>query len=1009
MENHRIKSLSLDPRSRNRFRYATQKQREQRATADVYRGYKRRIGVASSANREEAVHHTKEPPVKKNRTEEDASPSVSAITDLQSASLAEELDLAFDRNPSEVFSKFYRQIWYHVRSLPEILHHREIIVQLMLDYLLTAEEGASDEEGIVRYQPNQATTDILHLLAVLARDLRHEIHPFLHTKILPRLVNDLLNPPIAKKQHVPLDVSIIEACIRTMSYCFRYDSETLVSETSKEGDQPCLEPMRQYYGKTLAHRREVVRRLSAQALAPLIRRLPSESARKRHLKRIFRAMSSVASDSIATQRAQQNAADGISLLCLELVQGVSGQMHSKGQGLMKTILECSCAHHEKEPANKLLMDIGKKFLEGLCANLKAAVACTVYEHLMKLLTKYTQEKKDSVSIMTLLELSKQIVVFEDGALVRTSDSIKNTLVTLKAFFEPSFLIDLFPDARAASFGLLCLIWRVHPKDKNVAESVVGIIESAIPVLLRDEGGHRFLLGLLSKKILPVLPLSLSMRKLGSILLRSAAQQKNRDFIVSLILALSSVQEVDQESYVETDTVMFLENALRCDVSLETCESLMEQCIVDVHERQFYGNVELVSSTIQSVVFVGMLCCRKTVTKREMMNMFKQVTLWIHSSIEKIVLTGEYKSKGNVGLPFAICFSLAVDGLTQYCAAIRDLVGEADVVVKESLVRVKDSVASHLENYPFSLWTVKSCAAFARLLKDITGKVLIDDSNKAFDLLVPNLSRPSHFLRLHCLEILSTYPDKPYISDHADLDLADDLDEEPSTIPQNEEGKKSGFSGVCQILHTLISIEKTTADLRNERKLTSSLATIEVQGRSGKLPVPYVEAAVSHMIGLLYVRFSPMWPSVQSAIVSLVQGCDQYTWPYLQKKIEEMMFCPPFSSQSSPEELDFYDGAHILKAYTMWDQTSGLEVSMFRTSITVSEDNGRVSRHLVRSVDDVVLSLWGTLEKKANLIVQHSRDVVNVIMRFLVLYFYREDDPDAIELKLRLHVQSNGIS
>eukprot|EP00977_Amphora_coffeiformis_P017696 scaffold5869_cov165-Amphora_coffeaeformis.AAC.5 len=1009
MENHRIKSLSLDPRSRNRFRFATQKQREQRATADVYRGYKRRIGVASSANREEAVHHTKEPPAKKIRTEEDASPSAVAIEDLQSASLAEELDLAFDRNPSEVFSKFYRQIWYHVRSLPEILHHREKIVQLMLDSLLTAEEETSDEDGVVRYQPNQATTDILHLLAVLARDLRHEIHPFLHTKILPRLVNDLLNPPMAKRQHVPLDVSIIEACIRTMSYCFRYDSENLVSETLKEGDQPCLEPMRQYYGKTLAHRREVVRRLSAQAMAPLIRRLPNEGARKRHLKRIFRAMSSVASDSTAAQRAQENAADGIALLCLELVQGVSGQLHSKAHGLIKTILECSCVHHEKEAANKVLLVIGKQFVEGLCANLKTAVACTVYEHLMKLLAKYTQDKKDSVSILTLLELSKQIVVLEDGALVRTSDSINDILVTLTAFFEPSFLMDLSPDVRAASFGLLCLIWRAYPTDKKVAKSVACIIDVAIPVLFQDEGGHNFLLGLLAKNILPVLPLNLSMRTLGSILLTSAAQQKNRDFTISLILALSSVQEVDEESYVETDTVMFLENAEQCDVSPETCELLLEQCIVDLDDRRIDGKVELISSAIQSAVFVGMLCCRKTVSKKEMMNVFKQVTMWIHSAIEKITLTDEYKSKGTIGLPFAICVSLAVDGLSRYAAATGKVVGEANTAVKEYLLRAKDSIASHLENYPSSLWTVKSCSAFARLLQDAAGKLLFDDSNKAFDLLVPNLSRSSHFLRLHCLEILSTYPDKPFISDHADLDLTDDLDEEPSTAPQTQEAKKSSFSGVCQILHTLISIEKTTADLRNERKLTSSLATIEVQGRSGKLPVPYVEAAVSHMIGLLHVRFSPMWPSVQSAIVSLIQGCDQYAWSYLQKKIVDLMFCPPFPSQSPSEDFDFHDGTHLLRAYILWDQTSGLEVSMFRTSISVSEDNGRVSRHLVRSIDDVILSLWGTLEKKAQLMVQHSRDIVGVILRFLVAHFYREEDPDAIELKLKSHVQWNEIS
>lgn len=1003
MENHRIKSLSLDPRSRNRFRFATQKQREQRATADVYRGYKRRIGVASSATREEAVHHTKEPASKKIRTEDESS-KVAAITDLQSASLAEELDLAFDRNPSEVFSKFYRQIWYHVRSLPEILHHRKKIVEIMMNFLLTAEEGTSDEEGLVRYQPNQATTDILHLLAVLARDLRHEIHPFLHTKILPRLVNDLLNPPMAKKQNVPLDVSIIEACIRTMSYCFRYDSETLVSETLKDGEEPCLEPMRQYYGKTLAHRREVVRRLSAEAFAPLIRRLPNESARKRHLKRIFRAMTSVSSDSAAVQRAQENAADGIALLCLQLVQGVTGRLHSKADGLIKTVLECSCLQHENEAANRVLLTIGEKFLEGLCANLETAVVCSVYERVMELLAKYSRDMKESVSILTLLRLSKQITAFEDGVLVRTSDRTAEVLGALALLFETSFLKQLSAETRTVLFDLLCLVWRAQSTDKKVAESVAGIVEVAVPVLLQDDGGQNVLLGLLAKQILPVLPISLSMRTLGSILLRTAAQQINRAFTLSLILALSSAQEVDEDSHVETDTVMFLENAMECDVSLEVCQSLLKQCLVDMDDQHLAGNCELLASTIQSVVFIGILSCKKSVPKNESTAVYKQVTAWLFSTIENISATEEYQSKSDKSLPFAICLSLAVDGISRYSVVARKVIGEASTAVRESLLCTKDAIANHLENYPSSLWTVKSSAVFAQQLQEITGKLLIDDANKAFDLLVPNLSSSSHFLRLRCLEILLIYPDKPFISDHADLDLTDDLDEEPSGVSLTDDTKKSGFSGVCRILHTLIHIEKTTADLRNERKLISSLANVEVQGRSGKLPIPYVEAAVSHMIGLLHVRFSPLLPSAQSAVVSLIQGCDEYAWPYLQKKIYCLMFSTSPTSQSWTEELDLHNSTHMMKAYIRWDQTNGLEVSMFKKSIAASENNGRVSRHLVRGVNDVVLSLWGALEKKAQLIVTHSRDVVGVVLRFLVSHFYREDDPDAIELNLRSYVQ-----
>jgi U3 small nucleolar RNA-associated protein 20 len=876
----------------------------------------------------------------------------------------------------------------------------------MLDYLLSPEENeASDgDHGAVRYQANQATTDILHLLAVLARDLRHEIHPYLHSKILPRLVDDLLNPPLARQQQLPTDVTILESCLRTLSYLFRYDTETLVTEMSEKEKEPCLEAMRPYYGKLLAHRREVIRRMSAEALAPLIRRL-KESGRKRHIRRVFRALAVAVSREGSSERLQTDVADGIARLCLEIVKGVSGRLHSKADAMLKTVLECSCARHgDGSVEEKVLQSVGHQFLYGLCGSLKTPAACTLYQHVVQLLDQHVSDRKDTVSTVSLLRLSIQIASYSDGVLVRESESLFEVLATLAGLFEPTFFETLPSEARAASFDFLCLVWRANPSEKKVTLAVTEILKNAIPVLLKDKGGDKFFLGLLTDKLLPVLSLELSMRRLGSILLHIAAQEANRDFTLSLVLALASARE----ELTETDTAIFLENAVRCDVSAEDVASLLEQCLLDLGKVTSDGSQVLLSTAVQCSVFVGMLACQKSAPKKGLLKTYKRISSWLQSILEKLSKSPEFAAASDTGVAVSVCFSLALESLARFATVVKGLVGETNAV-KDSLVRVRDKAARHLEANGSSLWAIKSCALYAQQLHEMTGKMVIDDSNKVFDILVSNLSRSSHFLRLHCLEILLLYPDKPFVSDHAELDLTGDLDEEPSTVPHLQESpKRSSLSGVCRVLHTLLEVEQMIPDFQNERRLNSLLSAIDVQARSGKMPIPYVEATIAQLLGLFHVRFSPLWPAIQSTLVSLIEGCDKYAWPHFQDKLATLTTSSSTSvaqSRDTEKSIAVHDGAALFSSYLHWDESSGLEVLLWRRSIAAADDDGRVSRHLVRRGDDVVLSIWGALEKQPQLLVSHSRQVVPVSLGFLSTFFYRIGDPDALEMNLHSHVQA----
>ena len=169
---------------------------------------------------------------------------------------------------------------------------------------------------------------------------------------------------------------------------------------------------------------------------------------------------------------------------------------------------------------------------------------------------------------------------------------------------------------------------------------------------------------------------------------------------------------------------------------------------------------------------------------------------------------------------------------------------------ETIKKIKKSATKLLKRSPANIFVVKACAAFATILNQTKKELFHEDVNEMFDLLHSNLSSCCHFLRLHSLRILSFYPMIPFVTDYADLDLSGDLDEEPDGM--NAEGGTSNggrgggttpYSGMCDLIETLLQIEETPVNIDTERNLTSSITRVEIIARTGRLPVMYVEAAV----------------------------------------------------------------------------------------------------------------------------------------------------------------------
>ena len=167
-----------------------------------------------------------------------------------------------------------------------------------------------------------------------------------------------------EKQHTQ-DIAILETSFRTLSYLFRYATTPLLSES-----KGTLDKLRTYYGATLAHKRDHVRRMASETFAPLIRKMSVE-LRNRHVKRVLKsliasAVTTVGSigeeeeeESPSLIKSRKDGIDGICLLLFQIVRGVKGVLHSKSQPLLSfifhSLVKTSLIGNKSETTNAALL------------------------------------------------------------------------------------------------------------------------------------------------------------------------------------------------------------------------------------------------------------------------------------------------------------------------------------------------------------------------------------------------------------------------------------------------------------------------------------------------------------------------------------------------------------------------------------------------------------------------------------------------------------------------------
>eukprot|EP00536_Pseudo-nitzschia_multiseries_P000508 jgi/Psemu1/321642/estExt_fgenesh1_pg.C_60057 len=1058
MDSRHVKTINTDSRSNKRIRFASSKERSKKASADVYRSYKRRIGggVTSAATREQFVHNPRDElrPKKRHKLSKNKGANTGKQDDLTafvkisdesteqitktkeddmeleiSTTFASEIDIAIDRNASEIFSKFHREIWMLVRSLPEILHNLDSIVDLLMSYMLspaslperpsptsTSNTPTDREEFVI----NHATTDILHLLSVLARDLRHEIHPYLHTKILPRVVQDLLNPPPpppeSKKQPIPLDVTIVETAFRTISYIFRYDSN-LVND---------MESMRKYYGITLGHRRELIRRLSAETFAPQIRKIKSHSARERHIRRVLRALASTTAQpaSRILQRTQTEAVDGISNLVYQLIKGVPGKLHSQGGRILKFILEYSCRDNnvkgsDEETTEDLVFNVASGVVRMLRYHFDEVGFATVCNELFSLFSvsvdKYTDGLKEDSGrsnvpfhpITKSLKLVVEIASVGSGKFIqaRSDDELTSFCSSISKVCSGVCLASLAVAERCSLFSLLSNTW--PSVQERECANIEDNIQSALKSQSRDVKSSRSMSLIFAKELVPVLNNVNTRNAVISKLISASAHMTKSDPNAAIDVVFAIVSSVSLATMSPDDLTknrgFELFGSITGDdlnISQDDQQLLLDACLAELkNEKDSKEKYAHLCLNMRCVPFLAGLngVEKKTYTKIVDWLLECSNTQGSTNALDTVVVKG-----------------MAIEAFSSITLEATESSIEPSAM-KKRIVQFRSIAGELLLEFKGSVWAARGAASLVPVLERYRLGPLIDHADNAFDSLMANLRSANHFLRLYALQIMASYPEKHFVVDHADLDLTDDLDEEQGYHPSGEEKKNTkGPMGPCDLVKVLLRLESSPVRLEDERTIGSLIGKVEILARTRRMPAVYAEVAANHMMGLFNVKFAPMWQPAEKALLSLALAHEAIVWPPFETKLVDVMKGNPMdtSAKTESDEDDEFDELSSKQehfdACRRWEESDGKNVTLFKTSLVLVE--GEVPCYRTTDALTVMESIWKVAELAHRIVAKHSRGIVPLFFSFLKdqYFFFHSNDQDARELHLNDCITSEDL-
>ena len=554
--------------------------------------------------------------------------------------------------------------------------------------------------------------------------------------------------------------------------------------------------------------------------------------------------------------------------------------------------------------------------------------------------------------------------------------------TLRNLLEASFYTDLPDDCQSTILDFLSVAWKYYGSQNIFSSSLASLISNTVV-----NSNSIVAVTKLANNLLPLLSRPVAMQSLAPSLLTAAAKQGSENFASAIIL-VHAVASLGDDSK-DQDDILYIENAKQCASIDEDLSKLIKICL----------DKEGVDTSLATFI-ARCLPFLVIASRSSLRDNYEELSLkWIQYQLEQT----EQHLNETITDEGCVAVGIFLESFSLLC--YDSLLNRPDSKhnkVKKILKKVREVVESVTLICHHSSYVMKGIASYVKVLQ-LSSLNFTENIDKMFEVLVPNLRSPNHFLRFHTLTILESFPVKPYIVDHSDVDFYDDLDEEPSK--SHPVGVQMPvFSGPCPMIKHLLALESVPISFHNERQFLSELNRIEVLGRSGKIPIEYAEAAANLMLGVFHVKFSSIWSAAKKVLVALSENYEELVWLPLQFYVKDLMkiegkcdTCVVQSVLNSPS--DFIED--LFAKTISWETSRGRDVALFEGRLIHAKQHGQISYHQRTDLSTVFRVVWDVLSMIPSLISKKSRDFVPIFLAFLNEQYYvaYPEDLDARELEL----------
>jgi U3 small nucleolar RNA-associated protein 20 len=214
------------------------------------------------------------------------------------------LDRWRDLNLSEDFTVFARKIDALCDSLPQVLHHQDRIVELLLEYI--------EKSTAVSAEP------LLDLVAHLAQDLQAQFETHFE-----RVVRSVAAVAAGQKE-----VEVVEWCFNCLTWMFKYLERVLAGDIC-----PLYDLLAPYLGKE--RQKPFVSRFAAESLSFLVKRV----GKRKDATRAFVKHAICDLEEMAKEKDIELYEHSLVALFVETIKSVKDSLHSTGPTIFAALLD----------------------------------------------------------------------------------------------------------------------------------------------------------------------------------------------------------------------------------------------------------------------------------------------------------------------------------------------------------------------------------------------------------------------------------------------------------------------------------------------------------------------------------------------------------------------------------------------------------------------------------------------------------------------------------------------